>query len=75
MRYDKIMAGGILENIMSRLKGGIALLNALYENAGATEISEDALSGLRDLLECICRDFQADIDSAEDYKEEMCHDH
>ena len=67
MKYDKIMAGDNLDNIMGRLRGCIALLSVLYGNAGTSETSEDALGGLRDLLECICRDFQADIDAAEDY--------
>ena len=38
--------------------------------SGARVISEDVLSGVCDLLEIICRDFQADIDAAEDYTEE-----
>ena len=70
MKYDKIMAGGNLENIMTRLKGCRALLYFLYESAGARVISEDVLSGVCDLLEIIYRDFQADIDAAEDYTEE-----
>lgn len=68
MKYDKIMAGDNLENIMRRLRGSLALLNHLYEIAGATSISEDALGGMCDLLDGICKDFQADIDAAEDYK-------
>lgn len=67
MKYDKIMAGGNLENIMERLKGCLALLYLLYKNAGTSAISEDAINGVSDLLEMICRDFQADIDAAEDY--------
>ena len=67
MKYDKIMAGGNLENIMDRLNGCRALLYLLYERAGAGPISADAVSGVCDLLEMICRDFQADIDAAEDY--------
>lgn len=69
MKYDKIMAGGNLENIMDRMKGCLALLNVLYESAGSSVISEEAIYGVRDLLEMICRDFQADIDSAEDFDE------
>lgn len=70
MKYDKIMAGGNLENIMERLIGCRALLSSLYllyGSAGASSISKDAISGVCDLLEMICRDFQADIESAEDY--------
>lgn len=53
-----------LEDIICRLKGCSALLHLLYESAGASAISEDAISGVCDLLESICRDFQADIDNA-----------
>lgn len=67
MKYDKIMAGGNLENIMTRLNGCRALLYLLYESAGVSAVPEDAISGVCDLLEMICRDFQADIDGAEDY--------
>jgi len=67
VKYDKIMAGGNLENIMDRLNGCRAVLYALYEIAGTSAVSENALYGACDLLEMICRDFQADIDAAEDY--------
>lgn len=70
MKYDKIMAGGNLEDIARRLTGCNALVDALRETVGVSAISEEALSGISDLLECIRRDFQADIDSAEDYIEE-----
>lgn len=69
MRYGKIVAGGSLENIMGRLNGLLALLYLLHESAEANCISEDAVGGLCDLLETICRDFQAGIDAAEDYVE------
>lgn len=64
---DKIMAGGNLDNIVARLNGCRALLYLLYKSAGTSTISEYAINGVCDLLEMICRDFQADIDSAEDY--------
>lgn len=67
MKYDKIMAWGNLDKIMAQLNGCRALLYLLYESAGASAISEDAISGVCDLLEMICRDFQTDIDAAEDY--------
>ena len=70
MKYDKIMAGGNLENIMDRLKGLRALLYLFYETAGVSDIPEDAVKGVCDLADVICRDFQADIDGAEDYTEE-----
>lgn len=65
----KVMNVDSLCEIMRRLRGELALLNHLYEIAGATSISEEALGGMCDLLESICNDFQADIDAAEDYKE------
>lgn len=70
MKYDKIMAGGNLDNIVTRLNGCRALLYLLYESAGTSAISGDAINGVCDLLEMICRDFQADIDGAEDYTRE-----
>lgn len=67
MTHDKIMSGGNLENIMERLNGCRALLYLLYESAEVSVVSENAINGVCDLLEVICRDFQADIDAAEDY--------
>lgn len=58
----KIMNRGSLENVTNRLHGCLALLYALCETAGKTSISENALSGLCDLLWSICKD----IDAAED---------
>ena len=55
---------------MDRMKGRRALLYLLYESAGVSAISEDAIKGVCDLADVICRDFQADIDGAEDYTEE-----
>lgn len=66
MKYDKIMAGGNLENIMSRLVYCNALLDALVGAMGDNSMA-DALAGVHDLLNSINRDFQADIDAAEDY--------
>ena len=56
---------GNLEDIMTRLNGCRALLYLLYESAGSSSVSDDAINGVSDLLEMICRDFQADIDAAE----------
>lgn len=66
MKYDKIMAGGNLDNIMSRLIYCGALLDVLIGAMGDNDMV-DALAGVHDLLNSICRDFQADIDAAEDY--------
>lgn len=67
MKYNKIMAVGNLEDISRRLAGCSALLCSLCETAGESRISEEAISGVEDLLDCIRRDLQADIDAAEDY--------
>lgn len=69
MKYDKIMAGGNLENIAARLTYCGALLDALIGAMGENSMV-DALSGVHDLLNSICRDFQADIDGTEDYTRE-----
>lgn len=66
MIEDKIMAGGNLDNIVARLTYCGALLDALIAAMGDNKMV-DALSGVHDLLNSICRDFQADIDGAEDY--------
>lgn len=67
MKYGKIMAGGKLENILNRLTGARALVCVLAENLNTSITAEDALNGVADLLEMICRDFEADISCAEDY--------
>lgn len=54
-----------LADIMQRLIGCRALVHILSETEGTSPIARDALSGIYDLLDCICRDFQADIDCAE----------
>lgn len=64
---NKIMPDGNLENIMHRLNGCYALVNALHEIASDTAVSDAALCGVLDLLDGIRRDFRADIDGAEDY--------
>lgn len=71
MKYDKIMAGGNLENIVSRLTGCQLLLCILVESAEYSTTRVEVLQGVADLLESICRDFQADIDAAEDYTGEV----
>lgn len=68
---DKIMAGGNLDNIVSRLDCCAALLRVLHASmgeSGGPDWLRNALAGACDLLETINRDFQADIDAAEDYK-------
>lgn len=42
MKYDKIMAGENLENIMDRMKGLRALLYLLYESAGVSAITANS---------------------------------
>lgn len=69
MINDKIMAGSSLENVVTRLKGCLALLWVLHASSGASSIPEDAINGVCDLLETICRDFQTVVDTAEDYIE------
>lgn len=67
MKYGKIMPGGKLENILNRLTGARAMVCVLAENSSTSITPEDALNGVADLLEMICRDFEADISCAEDY--------
>lgn len=65
MNTELLMHVDSLQEIMERLKGGCALLQAIYDSAVVATISKDALGGMCDLLESICRDFQADIECAE----------
>ena len=67
MKYDKIMAGDNLENIVSRLTGCRLLLCILTDQAECSTPPTEVLQSVANLLESICRDFQADIDGAEDY--------
>lgn len=68
---DLIMHIDNLAEIAHRLHGLCALLDTVHRTAGTVELSDEALSGICDLLDCICRDFQADIDFAELYAEKM----
>lgn len=67
MERDKIMAGGNLENTVNRLSCCCAMLDIVHANMNGDSQCIDALCGCRDLLELICRDFEADIASAEDF--------
>ena len=60
---NKIMTAGVLDDIVGRLICCSALLDALI---GAMDDNRmvDPLSGVHDLLESICRDFQTEIDNA-----------
>ena len=64
---DKIMAGGNLDDIVGRLTACIGLLHVIHANmpVDAGDLSE-SLYAACDLLECITRDFKADIDGAEE---------
>lgn len=65
MKYDKIMAGGNLDNIVRRLNSCLAILRLVHSELAADE-SSDALYGACDMLRAILQDFQADIDAADD---------
>lgn len=67
MIEDKIMAGGNLDNIVGRLIHCRAVLDTIQMAMGDDSLV-DAVAGVCDLLDSINRDFQADIDGAEDYK-------
>lgn len=64
------MSHDALGDIMSRLIYCGALLDTLIGAMGENGMV-NALSGVHDLLNCICRDFQADIDCAELCAEKM----
>ena len=64
--YDKIMAGSNLDNIVGRLIRCHAVLDTIQKAMGDDPLV-DAVAGVCDLLDSISRDFQANIDGAEDY--------
>lgn len=43
-----------------------SLLESIRLSMDEEDSTVDALASAKDLLSCICRDFQADIDSAEE---------
>jgi len=63
----KIMAASSLDDIMIRLTCCCASLDAVHRAMDDSNNMQDALYGTTDQLRSICRDFQADIDAAEDY--------
>ena len=69
MTENKIMAGENLDNIVGRLIRCRAVLDTLIMAVGDDPLA-DTVAGVRDLLDSIIRDFQADIDGAEDYTED-----
>lgn len=66
---NKIMRTDSMDNIVDRLKGCTSLIYLLCEVAENSCIPSDALRGVGDLLESICKDFQADIGNANDFYE------
>lgn len=54
-----------LDDIVTRLYGCWSVLKAIQVNAEDDPIVADAIYGAADLLNSICRDFQADIDCSE----------
>lgn len=65
MNRNLIMPGGNLENILSRLNAAHELFLLLHGCMGDDPGSE-AMYGACDLLRSIIKDFQADVDSAEE---------
>ncbi len=66
----KIMTVSSLENSTERLKGVLAVVYLVCGIVEVSGIPEDAVRGVADLLETVCRDFQADIDAAENVNRE-----
>lgn len=54
-----------VDDIVGRLICFNALLDAIRQAMDDDDKMVDAMSSASDLLTCICRDFQADIDSAD----------
>lgn len=67
MEYDKIMAGGNLDNIVARLTACTAMIAIVHANMSDDGDIAEALYGCVDSLTSIKRDFEADIACADDY--------
>ncbi len=63
---DKIMAGGNLEEVLERMGRACALLRCAYQSAKGGDFIPDALGAVCDLMEGLHRDFQADVEAAEE---------
>lgn len=66
MNGNVIMPYGNLEDILGRLTCFSALLETIRLAMDEEDKMVDSMASAHDLLSCICRDFQADIDSAEE---------
>lgn len=55
-----------LEEILGRLTCFSALLETIHFAMDEEDKMVDSMASAHDLLSCICRDFQSDIDSAEE---------
>ncbi|MCM1234385.1 MAG: hypothetical protein NC489_30155 [Ruminococcus flavefaciens] len=62
-----ILTVGNLEDITLRLNSCRALFRTLHAEAERGSLSAEALYGACDLLDSICRDFEADIDGADEF--------
>ena len=65
MKNGIVMDHDGLNDIMGRLICFNALLDALRLAVDEDNMIVDALASAHDLMSCICRDFQADIECAE----------
>lgn len=66
MNGNVIMPYSNLEDILGRLTCFSALLETIRLAMNEEDKMVDSIASANDLLSCICRDFQADIDSAEE---------
>lgn len=64
MSKDLIMPASGLEDIRLRLTCFNSLLNTILKSMDDSDKMVDSMYSACDLLSCICRDFQADIECA-----------
>lgn len=69
MSNKVIMETDNLHDILNRMKNCSSLIYMLCEVVEYSSIPESALSGIGDLLNSICKDFDGNIGCAEDYVE------
>ena len=65
---NKIMAEKNLDNIYGRLSACLAMFYVIHADMDDCGDLCDAMYGACDLLKSIMRDFQADLEAAEDYE-------
>lgn len=68
MSHNLIMSEGNLEDILARLSYALDLFRLIHGHLDESDVS-DPMYGACDLLRSIIKDFEADVNAAEEAKE------